>query len=99
MTENEKIMIAGCAAGGTTAGESTTHKITDLLGREQISPDLTKVFDLLRGHTVFVSGGGGSIGSELVRQVAASGVAKTIIIFDIAENNTCYSDWKRSVVR
>ncbi len=59
---------------------------TDLLGRDQIKPDLTKVFDLLRGHTVFVSGGGGSIGSELVRQVAASGVAKRIIIFDIAEN-------------
>ncbi len=59
---------------------------TDLLGREQIKPDLTRVFELLKGHTVFVSGGGGSIGSELVRQVAASGVAKRIIIFDIAEN-------------
>ena len=59
---------------------------TDLLGREQIKPDLTKVFELLKDQTVFVSGGGGSIGSELVRQVAASGSAKTIIIFDIAEN-------------
>ncbi len=59
---------------------------TDLLGRDQIKPDLSKVFSLLKGHTVFVSGGGGSIGSELVRQVAASGVAKRIIIFDIAEN-------------
>ncbi len=59
---------------------------TDLLGREQIKPDLTKVFNLLRNHTVLVTGGGGSIGSELVRQVAKSGVAKRIIIFDIAEN-------------
>lgn len=59
---------------------------TDLLGREQIKPDLTKVFELLKDQTVFVSGGGGSIGGELVRQIAQSGVAKTIIIFDIAEN-------------
>lgn len=59
---------------------------TDLLGREQIKPDLTKVFELLKGHTVLVTGGGGSIGSELVRQIANSGVAKRIIIFDIAEN-------------
>lgn len=59
---------------------------TDLLGREQIKPDLTKVFELLKGHTVLVTGGGGSIGSELVRQIANSGVAKRIIILDIAEN-------------
>ncbi len=59
---------------------------TDLLGREQIKPDLSKVFALLKNHTVLVTGGGGSIGSELVRQIANSGVAKRIIIFDIAEN-------------
>ena len=59
---------------------------TDLLGREQIKPDLSKVFELLKDRTVLVTGGGGSIGSELVRQVAKSKVAKRIIIFDIAEN-------------
>ena len=72
-------------------GEDITSKLrkvdyTDLLGRDQIKPDLTRVFSLLEDQTVFISGGGGSIGSELVRQVAASGVAKRIIIFDIAEN-------------
>lgn len=59
---------------------------TDLLGREQIKPDLSKVFELLKNHTVLVTGGGGSIGSELVRQIAKSGVAKRILILDIAEN-------------
>lgn len=59
---------------------------TDLLGREQIKPDLTEVFNLLRDQTVLVTGGGGSIGSELVRQIAKSGVTKRIIILDIAEN-------------
>ncbi len=71
-----------------TSIKSQLRKVdyTDLLGREQIKPDLSKVFELLKGHTVLVTGGGGSIGSELVRQVADSGVAKRIIIFDIAEN-------------
>ncbi len=71
-----------------TSIKSQLRKVdyTDLLGREQIKPDLSKVFELLKGHTVLVTGGGGSIGSELVRQVANSGVAKRIIIFDIAEN-------------
>lgn len=59
---------------------------TDLLGREQIKPDLTDAFALLKDKTVLVTGGGGSIGSELVRQIAKSGVTKRIIIFDIAEN-------------
>lgn len=59
---------------------------TDLLGREQIKPDLSKAFELLEGTTVLVTGGGGSIGSELVRQIAQSKAAKRIIIFDIAEN-------------
>lgn len=100
--ENRKAILKICSETGcllktvpsiTTVNqnESLSAKLrkvdyTDLLGRDQIKPDLTKVFELLKGQTVFVSGGGGSIGSELVRQVAASGVAKTIIIFDIAEN-------------
>lgn len=100
--ENRKELLRICSETGcllktvpsiTTINqnESLSAKLrkvdyTDLLGRDQIKPDLTKVFDLLKDQTVFVSGGGGSIGSELVRQVAASGVAKRIIIFDIAEN-------------
>ncbi len=59
---------------------------TDLLGREQIKPDLSGAFSLLKDKTVLVTGGGGSIGGELVRQIVGSGVAKNVIIFEIAEN-------------
>lgn len=71
---------------GKLGGKLRKVNYADLLGREQIKPDLTQAFELLKGHTVLVTGGGGSIGGELVRQVAKSGVAKRIIIFDIAEN-------------
>ncbi len=78
--------ITAVEEAGNIGAQLRKVDYTDLLGREQIKPDLSKVFELLKGHTVLVTGGGGSIGGELVRQVAASGVAKRIIIFDIAEN-------------
>ena len=60
--------------------------VEDLLGREPIRTDLTEVFRFLNGKTVMVTGGGGSIGSELCRQVAAH-QPKRLIILDIYENN------------
>ncbi len=78
--------ITAVKEGSSIKAQLRKVDYTDLLGREQIKPDLSKVFELLKGHTVLVTGGGGSIGSELVRQVANSGVAKRIIILDIAEN-------------
>ena len=60
--------------------------VEDLLGREPIRTDLKEVFDFLNGKTVLVTGGGGSIGSELCRQIAAH-EPKTLIIFDVYENN------------
>ena len=60
--------------------------ITDLLGREEIEINNEKVLSLVSGHTVLVTGGGGSIGSELCRQIAAN-IPKQLIIFDIYENN------------
>ena len=60
--------------------------IEDLLGRDPIQVDMNEVFDFLHGKTVLVTGDGGSIGSELCRQVADHH-PKRLIIFDIYENN------------
>ncbi len=60
--------------------------VEDLLGREPIKADMEEVFAFINGKTVMVTGGGGSIGSELCRQIAAHN-PKQLIIFDIYENN------------
>ena len=58
----------------------------DLLGREPIKTDLDEVFRMIQGKDVLVTGGGGSIGSELCRQIASHRPGR-LIIFDIYENN------------
>ena len=60
--------------------------IEDLLGREIIKLDLEPVFRMITGKVVMVTGGGGSIGSELCRQIAEHS-PKKLIIFDVYENN------------
>lgn len=61
-------------------------EITDLLGREPIKVNLDEIMGYVKGKVVMVTGGGGSIGSELCRQIAAY-EPKQLIIFDIYENN------------
>ncbi len=60
--------------------------IEDLLEREVVKVDMGGLSDLIRNRTVMVTGGGGSIGSELCRQLA-SYQPKELVIFDIYENN------------
>ena len=60
--------------------------VEDLLGREAITLDHEGIADYLEGKVVLVTGGGGSIGSELCRQIAKF-EPKQLIIFDIYENN------------
>lgn len=60
--------------------------IEDLLGRDTIELDMTEVYEMLQNKVVMVTGGGGSIGSELCRQIAKH-QPKELIIFEIYENN------------
>ncbi len=61
-------------------------EIQDLLGREPIRINIDEVRGYISGKVVMVTGGGGSIGSELCRQIAMSN-PKQLLIFDIYENN------------
>jgi FlaA1/EpsC-like NDP-sugar epimerase len=63
----------------------TEINIEDLLGREPVKLDLDNVSEMLRNKVVMVTGGAGSIGSEICRQVLSFGVAH-LVVFDISEN-------------
>ena len=60
--------------------------VEDLHGREPLRTDMSDVFEMIKDKTILVTGGGGSIGSELCRQIAAH-QPERLIIFDIYENN------------
>lgn len=60
--------------------------VSDLLGREPVRLDNSEVASILRGRVVLVTGGGGSIGSELCRQIMHYHPAR-LVVFDIYENN------------
>lgn len=60
--------------------------IEDLLGRDQVQVDLEEILGYVKGQTVLVTGGGGSIGSEICRQLAKHEVGRLVIV-DIYENN------------
>jgi FlaA1/EpsC-like NDP-sugar epimerase len=73
------------ANGDVNVSRLKDVELTDLLGRDPIEIDNNEVFKMLKGKTILVTGGGGSIGSELCRQIAAH-QPKQLIIFDIYEN-------------
>ncbi len=62
-------------------------RIEDLLGRDVVRLDLSKFSSTVRGKCVLVTGAGGSIGSELCRQIASAGPDR-LVMFDVYENTT-----------
>jgi FlaA1/EpsC-like NDP-sugar epimerase len=74
------------ANGEVTVSKLRPVAVEDLLGRDTIKVNMGEISEAIKDKTVLVTGGGGSIGSELCRQIARY-LPKTLIILDIYENN------------
>ena len=78
--------ISELAEGKVTVNSLKDVKVEDLLGREPVKVNMDEIFAFIAGKTILITGGGGSIGSELCRQVAKH-KPKKLIVCDIYENN------------
>lgn len=74
------------ANGDVNVSKLRDVEVEDLLGREPIRVDMDSILGYVQNKVVLVTGGGGSIGSELCRQIAAHKPSQ-LIVFDIYENN------------
>ncbi|WP_026527936.1 polysaccharide biosynthesis protein [Butyrivibrio sp. VCD2006] len=73
-------------SGEVSVSKLRDVNIEDLLERDEVKVNNSEIFSYIKDKVVMVTGGGGSIGSELCRQIAAA-EPKQLIIFDIYENN------------
>ncbi len=78
--------LAKMTNGEISVSKLRNVEIEDLLGREQIGTNVDEIIGYIENKVVLVTGGGGSIGSELCRQIALHN-PKRLIILDIYENN------------
>ena len=83
--------VADLISGRADISRLREVDINDVLGREAVSLDIEGIGHFLTDKTILVTGGGGSIGSELCRQVVAFR-PKRLVILDQAENNLFYID-------
>ena len=78
--------VSDLVKGTVTAKAMKDVAVEDLLGREPVKTNMEEIYSFLADKVILVTGGGGSIGSELCRQIARHN-PKQLIIFDIYENN------------
>lgn len=78
--------IAEIVSGKVDMTSFRDVSVEDLLGRESVKVNMDKIYCFIAGKVILVTGGGGSIGSELCRQIAKHN-PKQLIVFDIYENN------------
>ena len=78
--------IAEIVAGDVSASAMRKVDVEDLLGREPVKVNMDEIYHFITNKVILVTGGGGSIGSELCRQIAKHN-PKQLIVFDIYENN------------
>ena len=78
--------IAEIVSGVVSASSMRDVAVEDLLGREPVEVNMDEIYRFITDKVILVTGGGGSIGSELCRQIAKHN-PKQLIVFDIYENN------------
>ncbi|QMT19058.1 polysaccharide biosynthesis protein [Planococcus maritimus] len=79
-------LIEDVMTGKVSVTDIQDVKIEDLLGREEVKLDMNKIADQLTGKTILVTGAGGSIGSEICRQIARFG-PKQLLLLGHGENS------------
>ena len=78
--------VYAMTASDVTANSMRNVAVEELLGRDSIKVNMDEIYGFIADKTILVTGGGGSIGSELCRQIARHN-PKKLIVFDIYENN------------
>ena len=78
--------ISEIVSGSVSASAMRDVAVEDLLGREPVQVNMEEIYGFIAGKVILVTGGGGSIGSELCRQIAKHH-PRQLIVFDIYENN------------
>ena len=78
--------IAEIVSGEVNAESMRDVSVEDLLGREPVKVNMDEIYRFITDKVILVTGGGGSIGSELCRQIAKHN-PKQLVVFDIYENN------------